>query len=48
MKNWVRKTGGIGPQEGQWKDRAYGIEADAMVKRIRDVFLEMAKPYLKK
>lgn len=48
VKKWVRLTKGIGPKEAPWKDRAYGIEADAMIKKIRDVFLELAKPYFKK
>lgn len=48
VRNWVRKTKGIGPEGSHWKARAYGIEADAMIKKIREVFLEMAKPYLKK
>ncbi len=48
VKKWVRITKGIGPKDAPWKDRAYGIEADAMIKKIRDVFLELAKPYLKK
>ncbi|MEQ8187987.1 MAG: LytTR family transcriptional regulator DNA-binding domain-containing protein [Candidatus Eremiobacterota bacterium] len=48
VKKWVRITGGIGPKEAPWKDRAYGIESDAMIKKIRDVFLELSKPYIKK
>jgi len=48
VKKWVRITGGIGPKEAPWKDRAYGIEADAMIRKIREVFLELSKPYMKK
>ena len=48
VKKWVKITGGIGPKEAPWKDRAYGIESDAMVKKIREVFLELSKPYMKK
>lgn len=47
VRNWVRKTGGIGSQGTHWKQRAYGIESDAMIKRIREVFLELSKPYMK-
>jgi hypothetical protein len=48
VKNWIKKTGGIGPTGTDWKQRAYGIEADAIIRKIKDIFLEMAKPYLKK
>ena len=48
VKKWVRITKGIGPKDAPWKERAFGIEADAMVRKIRDVFLELSKPYMKK
>jgi len=48
VRKWVKKTKGIGPKDSPWKERAFGIEADAMVRKIRDVFLELSKPYMKK
>ena len=46
-KKWVYKTGGIG-DGNTWRDRAYGMEADAIAPgKMVKLFEEEAKPYLK-
>ncbi|MFC1746458.1 hypothetical protein ACFL35_20865 [Candidatus Riflebacteria bacterium] len=47
VRKWVQKTGGVGPVGGSWKNRAYGMEADAIAPgRLIRIFEKAAKPYL--
>jgi hypothetical protein len=47
VRKWVEKTGGVGPKEGNWKKRAFGMEADAIAPgRMIRLFEETAKDFL--
>lgn len=48
VRKWVEKTGGVGPASGNWKKRAFGLEADAIAPgRMIRLFEEAAKDLLK-